>query len=120
VGAKIETRVANQQAKTAFNAIEALTEAARIALDAGRLAEAAQAAAEKGDAKGMITAAVEALKLREVLSGGVSDRTEKVNDSLAEQLATLDGLVRDSRRSVPARRDGDAAAVGRPSGHSTH
>lgn len=97
---KIETKRANQ----AFDAIKALTEAAEIALEAATLRNAAVEAAAKGDVRGMIAAGVEALKLKEVLNGGVSDRTGTVSErerEVEDQLAVLERALRSSRAKSP-------------------
>lgn len=120
IQARIDDKTTDRLANVQFDAIRALTEAATIAFDADTLRVAAAAAAERGDAKGMITAGIEALKLREVLTGGVSDRTAKVNDGLAEKLGEIDELISGVGRSVRARGRRNEAVVGRPERSSTH
>lgn len=87
VAARVISKAETAQANEGFDAVKALTEAAEIALDALALKKAAAEAADKGDLRGMMSAAVDALKLREVLTGGVSDRTASENELTVRQEA---------------------------------
>lgn len=71
-----------------FDAVTALRDAAQAGLTAARTAAA------EGDYRGLVGGAVEALKLAEVLTGGVSDRTEtKTTDTLDEIQSRFDRLA---------------------------
>jgi hypothetical protein len=106
--------------QSTFDAVKALTRAADLALNEQTLTSAIRFAAEKGDAKGLIAAGVEALKLREVLSGNVSDRVETVTDGLTERLAEVDRIISNAGRSVRESGDLDALEMGRAGRQSTH
>lgn len=104
VSDEIAFRAVKADARATFDAIKALTEAAEIALEAATLRNAAVEAAAKGDVRGMIAAGVEALKLKEVLNGGVSDRTGTVSErerEVEDQLAVLERALRSSRAKSP-------------------
>lgn len=93
--------------------IAAIYEKALAALP-GLLVETAQ------EVKALIEPALAIDKDARVVAGGVSDRTEKRSDGLADRLREIDEVMRGSGRSVREGSDSDEAGVGRPAGSRPH
>lgn len=94
----ISRRVAELQAAGAAKVVSALFDAARMLRETAEAGLTVAKATPVGDYRGLVGGAVEALKLAEVLSGGVSDRTEtRSTDALDEiegRLARFDTEAR--------------------------
>jgi hypothetical protein len=99
VGRRLRARAETAAVKQSFDRIAALTAVARRCLDVaihGELEKATTAT----DIRALVTAAIDAIKLTEVLTGGVSDRTESARGIAAEAKELLQKLERQKSAAI--------------------
>jgi hypothetical protein len=88
VGAALVARLRETAVQEQFDRVTALTKLAQACLDAANEIELDPALLSVSDIRALVSAAIDAIKMTEVLAGGVSDRA--ANDAgLAEEAAAL-------------------------------
>jgi len=83
---EVKRRVAELLQPSADAVQEAVFDAVKMLTDAARAGLAAATTKAEGDYRGLVGGAVEAIKLAEVLSGGVSDRTETRSEGVLDAI----------------------------------
>jgi len=116
VGKRLIDKVETAQVKEQWSVLQKLEAAIDIALDVENLRLAAGMASSKGDFAASLKAAVEAIKLREVMTGGVSERSESKSDiTVKESSYSLRSLLGEFVAAKdPGRDEGSMAGDSRP------
>jgi hypothetical protein len=103
VAGRLAERAEREDAQRQWNNVESLLQVAQRCLDA--VAKAQISVATPQDLRALVTAAIEGIKMAEVLTGGVSDRV--AHPKTDEAVASLEAIER-RLRAVP-KTGGDAA-----------
>jgi hypothetical protein len=101
VGAALLTRLRESAVQQAFDRVAALTNAAQHCLDTAAEADLKTAALTASDIKALVSTAIDALKMVEVLTGGVSDREERSSGIAEEALLLLRQIEDQKREGLP-------------------
>jgi hypothetical protein len=99
VGRRLRARAETAAVKQSFNRIAALNAVAQRCLEVAAHSNI-ESATSAADIRALVTAAVDAIKLVEVLTGGVSDRTESARGIAAEARELLQKLERQKRVGI--------------------
>jgi hypothetical protein len=101
VGRRLRARAETAAVKQSFNRVAALNAVAQRCLEVAAHGEI-ENATSAADMRALVAAAVEAIKLAEVLTGGVSDRTESARGIAAEAKELLQKLEEQKRGGIAA------------------
>ena len=99
VGRRLRARAETAAVRQSFNRVAALNAVAQRCLEVAAHSNI-ENATSAADIRALVTAAVDAIKLAEVLTGGVSDRTESARSIAAEAKELLQNLERQKRGSI--------------------
>jgi hypothetical protein len=104
LGIALRSRLEEAAISRAFDRVEALLRSAQSCLDEALQIRVSAHGASAQDKRTLIEAAISAIKMAEVLSGGVSERREERSESIAaEALAALQALAAAKRaQALPA------------------
>jgi hypothetical protein len=99
VGRRLRARAETAAVRQSFNRVAALNTVAQRCLEVAAYSEI-ENATSAADIRALVTAAVDAIKLTEVLTGGVSDRIESARGIAAEARELLQKLERQKRAGI--------------------